>query len=162
MIPTTNSIPAGATVETTTTAPSRSRIGLIAKVSTVIAASITLMVGFVAPAGAASVSVAQVTGLKAEAPYVHRDIIGRKWIYGASSTNSTAAYAVKSELWQYYGGRWNRVATNSASGPNYTNRAIARVLCTGAYTNYSFFTRAWVRYGGNDYYLNSRVVTQSC
>ncbi len=37
MIPTTNSIPAGATVETTTTAPSRSRIGLIAKVSTVSA-----------------------------------------------------------------------------------------------------------------------------
>ncbi len=131
----------------------------IVKLTTMFAIVIASLVGVSTEASA--VTVAQVTGLKAEAPYVHRDIIGRKWIYAASQTNSTASYPLQSELYQYYGGRWNKVGTTGSASGSYA-RAVGFVLCGGAMTNYSFFTRAWVKYNGSWYYLDSRVVTQSC
>jgi hypothetical protein len=131
----------------------------IVKLIAVFAVAFTALIGPASPASA--ISVADVTGLKAEAPYVHRDTIGRKWIYAASQTQSLTSYPLQSELYQYYGGRWNKVGTTGSASGSYA-RAVGHVLCTGAMTNYSFFTRAWVKYNGTWYYRDSRVVTQSC
>jgi hypothetical protein len=104
----------------------------------------------------------------AEAPYVHSDILGRRWIYGAGHvTGGGVNQQIKATLFQYYGGAWHAVSSNYTTGTSYTLRTIASVYCGSPYSTYSFFTRAqsWSQWPDGwhyDGYNDSRLVTLGC
>ena len=104
----------------------------------------------------------------AEAPYVHSDILGRRWIYGAAHvTGSGVNQQVKATLFQYYGGAWHNVGSNYTTGTQYGLRTIASVYCGSPYSSYSFYTQSqsWSQWPDGwhyDGYNNSRVVTLGC
>ena len=77
-------------------------------------------------------------------PYIHTDIIGRRFIYGkASNASCCGKTRVTASLWQYYNGAWHRVAGplthESSLSPN---EVIAPVFCGKPYTAYWFQTEA--------------------
>jgi hypothetical protein len=95
-------------------------------------------------------------------PYIHTDLIGRRWIYGKGQVLWPAKSRIQVTLYQFYGGSYHNVGSNQKQGTNDPLEAIATVRCGKPYTAYKFkvVVKGWWWKSNHWQYLGTNQATK--